>query len=150
MAAACRTTRRRTRLPKRTKQTTQKAAHGKLLPKQRKPNLSQGKQGRRKVVDQVMAPVKQDVRHPCDEFISKVLSQLHRDRVPISTKAKGKMITFIRRFYNTVSNHAKSSKRAQRTSTIGSRELHKALKRVLRKKQVMELVKTVRKVARRR
>ncbi|CAI5767789.1 H2BH2B-like [Podarcis lilfordi] len=146
MAAAYRTTRRRTRLPKRTKQTIRKAAHKKLLPKPRKPNLKQG----RKVVDQVTAPVKQDVKHPCDEFISKVLSQLHRDRVPISTRAKGKMITFIRRFYNNMTNHAKSSKKAQRTSTIGSRELHKALKGVLRKNQAAELVKSVRKVTRRR
>ncbi|KAJ6668149.1 hypothetical protein lerEdw1_015526 [Lerista edwardsae] len=90
-----------------------------------------------------------DSKRPYDEFVVKVLQRLHRDKVPISTKAKGKMISFIRRFYNNVSEKARCSKRCKDSCTIGSRELQNALKRVMRKKQALELVKTIRNVSRR-
>ncbi|KAL8212887.1 UNVERIFIED_CONTAM: hypothetical protein K2H54_059443 [Gekko kuhli] len=84
------------------------------------------------------------------QVVIAVLRQLNRDKVPISTKAKGKMISFIRRFYNNVSEQAKRSKKFKRSCTIGSKELQNALKRVMRKKEAMELVRTIRKVSRRR
>ncbi|KAJ7317200.1 hypothetical protein JRQ81_003362 [Phrynocephalus forsythii] len=149
MATASYRTRGRTKLPRRKKQKSRKKArHRKLLPKRRKQPFKQGRQGSKAARKQAVSP-KKALRHPCDEFVSKVLRRLHKDRVRISTKAKGKMISFIRRFYNSMSDKAKCSKRAQRTSTIGSKELQKALKRVMRKDQATELLTTIQKVSRR-
>lgn len=138
MASACRT-KRKTQLPKRRKQTaSKKTQRRKLLPKPKKPQLKQRT---------VPVSSKPNLKRPCDEFISKILRQLSRDKVPISTKAKGKMISFIRKFYNRVSAQAKRSKKFKRSCTVGTKELQNALKRVMRKKDVMELVRTIRKVS---
>ncbi|KAK9405942.1 Histone H2B type 1-P [Crotalus adamanteus] len=148
MAAAHRP-RRRTRFPRRKKQTRgRKRTQRKLLPKCRKQHRKQGKQGTM-VVRKLGGPQKSGLKRPYDEFISKVLRRLHRDRIPISTKAKGKMISFIRKFYNNVSEKATCSKRAKHNCTIGSKELQNALKKVMHKKQAMDLVQTVRKEPRR-
>ncbi|XP_067320873.1 H2B.U histone 2-like [Anolis sagrei] len=80
-----------------------------------------------------------------DEFVSKVLRQLHRDKIPISTKAKGKMISFIRKFANNVATKAKSCKKVQLTNTIGTKDLQKVLKRMMHNDQGAELVQTTQK-----
>uniref|UniRef100_A0A803TNR5 Uncharacterized protein n=1 Tax=Anolis carolinensis TaxID=28377 RepID=A0A803TNR5_ANOCA len=76
-----------------------------------------------------------------DEFVSKVLRQLHRDKIPISTKAKGKMISFIRKFANNVATKARSCKKVQLTNTIGTKDLQKVLKRMINNEQGAELSK---------
>lgn len=147
--AAARRPRRRTRFPRRKKQTRgRKRIHRKLLPKCRKQCRKQGKQGTI-VVRKLGGPQKPGLKRPYDEFISKVLRRLHRDKIPISTKAKGKMISFIRKFYNNVSEKAKCNKKVKQSCTIGSKELQNALKKVMRKKHAMDLVQTIRKEPRR-
>lgn len=150
MATASYRARRRTRLPRKRKQAShKKAKRRKMLPKRRKQPLKRGRQECKIARRQAVSP-KKSHRHPCDEFVSKVLRRLHKDRIQISTKAKGKMISFIRRFFNSLSDKAKCIKRARCASTIGSKELQKALKRVMRKEQATELLKTIQKVSRRR
>uniref|UniRef100_A0ACB8EFV5 Uncharacterized protein n=1 Tax=Sphaerodactylus townsendi TaxID=933632 RepID=A0ACB8EFV5_9SAUR len=169
MVAAHRT-RRKTQLPKRRKQiASKKTQRRKLLPKLRKPQLKRRKPQlkqrkpqlkRRKPQLKRGKPQLKREKHPVhpkpvpkrpyDEFISKVLRQLNQDKVCISSKAKGKMISFIRKFYNNVSEQAKHNKKSKDISIIGTKELQKALKRVMHKDQAMKLVRTIRKVSRHR
>ncbi|KAJ6668176.1 hypothetical protein lerEdw1_015553 [Lerista edwardsae] len=104
----------------------------------------------RKTVNRKAHPKRQAQKNPSDVFVIKVLRRLHRDKVHISTKAKGKIISFIRKFYNRVSEKANNSSQCKKSCVIGSRELQNALKRVMRDKQATELVKSIRKVSRRR
>uniref|UniRef100_A0ACB8EGL0 Uncharacterized protein n=1 Tax=Sphaerodactylus townsendi TaxID=933632 RepID=A0ACB8EGL0_9SAUR len=139
--------RRRAQLPKRRKlRVTRRTRRRKLLPKRRKPLLKRRKpQLKRRKPQQKRGNhhglPRRVLKHPYDEFISKILRQLNRDKVYISNKAKGKMISFIRKFYN---------KKVKRISIVGAKELQNALKRMMHKDQAAKLIRTIRKVSRHR
>lgn len=134
-----------------------KTQRGKLLPK-RKQLLKRKSQGKKRVTKEVLnkktvakktARKKVETRRrglkgPYNEFVGKVLRQLHKEKVPISTKAKGKIISFIRCLYNSVSKNVARGRKSKANRTIGSLELQSALKRVMRKKPAMELVRAIR------
>nr|XP_056702140.1 uncharacterized protein LOC130474504 [Euleptes europaea] len=153
MAAAPRT-KRKMQLPKRRKQAgIKKTQRRKLLPKLRKPQMKRGKSQPKRGKPQpkrgnLPVPPKPVLKRTYDQLISKVLRQLNRDKVYISTKTKGKMISFIRKFYNNMAEQAKRGKKFKHLSTIGSNELQNALKRVMPKDEAMVLAGTIRKVSR--
>ncbi|XP_067169732.1 histone H2B type 1-L-like [Apteryx mantelli] len=68
---------------------------------------------------------------PCDFVVSKMLQQLHRDQVPISAKAKGTMISYVRQMYNKVSSAAQCRRRSGGRCVIGLKELQAALQRMM-------------------
>lgn len=84
------------------------------------------------------------MRDPSDVFVSKVLRKLHQEKVPISTKAKGKIISFVKKFYGNVCKTAKDSSKG----IIGSKVLKDALQQEMRKDQASEVVRVIHNMSR--
>ncbi|XP_067408120.1 histone H2B type 3-B-like [Emydura macquarii macquarii] len=116
-----------------------------MKPKCRKPQLKQKKlplKGGRKVrpklaVRQVRRG--RGLKRPYDLYVSKMLQQLHQDKVPMSAKAKGAMISYMRKVYNKVSSAAECHRKNSGRCTIGLKELESALRRVMPKKVAKRL-----------
>nr|XP_008103687.1 PREDICTED: uncharacterized protein LOC103277987 [Anolis carolinensis]XP_008103688.1 PREDICTED: uncharacterized protein LOC103277987 [Anolis carolinensis] len=120
--------------------------HKKRQQKSRKAMVKRGTRGR-KMRSQPKKSPKQSMRRNSEEFVSKVLRQLQREKVPISTKTKGKMTSFIRKLYNKLASKARSSKHGQ--VTIGTKDLQKVLKHMMHNEHGMELVQTIQKASHR-
>lgn len=127
----------RKRKPQRRKATCRKPQI-----KQKKLPLKGGRKVRHKpAVRQVRRG--RGLKRPYDLYVSKMLKQLHQDKVPMSAKAKGAMISYVRKVYNKVSSAAECHRKNSGYCTIGSKELQSALRRVMPKKVAKHLATSI-------